>query len=217
MKKTFLFLLSITVAFGITLFIKKEQPTKPLAETSEWKTFIKKEDQQITTHSTTNEEFNAAKIALPTATDANDRNPSSVKPIKGFMLRQGRILMGELDSKYEDESTPLVMTNKLNPKWKDLVGVELMKFQPEETKVLVKEEVPVIKIHEQKGTLLEQISVTFMQKNGFRNSFRALVNSETGEFITVWDRTIHENSKDRSDNKGELTLPSANDSGIIIN
>ena len=217
MKKTFLFLLSISVAFGITLFIKKEQGNIPSARTEEWKTFIKKDDKKIITHTTTPEEFHAAKIALPAEVESSMRKPSSVKPMKGFMLRSGRILMGEVDSKYEDESIPLEMTNKLNPKWKDIVGVELMKFQPDDTKVLVKEEVPVLKIQEQKGTLLEQISVTFMQKNGFRNSFRALVDSETGEFVTVWDRTIHENAKDRSDNKGELTLPSANDSGITIN
>lgn len=216
MKKTFLFLLSISVAFGITLFIKKERATNNVVKTEEWKTFIKKDNDVITTHATTAEEFHAAKIAAPVA-KPSARGPSSIKPMQGFMVRQGRILMGELDAKYEDDSTPLKLTNKINPKWKDIVGAELMKFQPEETKVLVKEELPVIKIEEQQGTLLEQISVTLMQKNGFNKSFRALVNSETGEFVSVWDRTIHEHSKDRSDNKGELTLPSVNESGLIIN
>lgn len=216
MKKTFLFLLSISVAFGITLFIKKERANVDVVKTEEWKTFIKKDNQVISTHATTPEEFHAAKIPAP-LTKPSNRDPASVKPIKGFMLRQGRILMGEIDAKYEDDSTPLKLTNKHNPKWKDIVGVELMKFQPEETKVIVKEEVPVIKIEENKGTLLEQISVTLMQKNGFNKSFRALVNSETGEFVSIWDRTIHEHSKDRSDNRGELTLPAVNESGITIN
>ena len=65
-------------------------------------------------------------------------------------------LMGEIDEKYEDEDTELVMLNNPSSNWKDMLGDDLMRFQSEDTKLLVKEEIPVIKIQNKKGRFLEQ-------------------------------------------------------------
>jgi hypothetical protein len=209
MKKTFLFFLSISVAFGITFYIKREQSQNFGIRTPEWKTFIKKSGATVASHETTTEEFIEAKINPPKK--SLDRQIASIDPMKGFMVRDNRILMGEIDHKYENEDTTLPMSNKINPQWKEIVGKELMRFQPVDTKVMVKEEIPVIKIEEGRGLFLQQISVTYLQKGGFRNSFKALVDSETGSIVTTWDRTIFETKRSR----GELTLPSINESGII--
>ncbi|MBY0413329.1 MAG: hypothetical protein K2Q18_04155, partial [Bdellovibrionales bacterium] len=132
-------------------------------------------------------------------------------PLKGFLVRKDRVLMGEIDQKYEDDDTPLKMLNKVNPNWKDVMGKSLMRFQPEDTKIMVKEELPVIKIQEGTGRFLQQVSITFLQKDGLKSSFRALVDSDTGSIVETWDRSIYEQVK-RS--RGELTLPSGNESGI---
>ena len=214
MKKTFLFILSITFAFGITFYIKKEQSSNLGQAKPQWKTFIKRPGTEIDSHKTTNEEFQEAKIPTPEALKAREqgRAIASINPLKGFMVRDNRILMGEADKKYEDENAQLSMVNRFNPKWKDIMGNALMRFQPEETKLMVKEEVPVIKIEGGKGRLLEQVTITYLQKEGMRSSFKALVDSETGSIVETWDRTIHENTRKP---RGELTLPLVDDSGII--
>lgn len=221
MKKNFLFALSIAIASGITIYIKSGQFHKSQHASNEWKTFIKKSGSEIVTHKTTREEFLAAKITPPVAPNADDKKgQSSSSPARsiasisggsqGFMMRKDRILMGEIDQKYEDEDTQLNMQNKVNPKWKEIMGKQLMRFQPEETKIMVKEEVPVIKIQDGVGRFLQQVSITYMQKDGFRSSYRALVDSGTGSIVETWDRSIFEQVRKT---RGELTLPSV-DNGI---
>lgn len=215
MKKTLLFVLSITLAFGITYYIKRQDSHKLAQKTREWKTFVKKSENVIDNHRTTNEEFVAAKIVNPEEVKPDqraNRTVASVNPFKGFMVRHNRILMGEIDQKYEDESNDLKMVNSINPDWKEMMGEDLMRFQKEDTKLLVKEEVPVIRIEDGKGRFLEQVIVTYLLKNGDKNSFKALVDSDTGAIVETWDRSIHERIKKR---RGGMTLPSVNESGII--
>lgn len=183
------------------------------AKTREWRTFVKTSSTEVSGHSTTNEEFEAAKIINPEQKDIKaNRAVAAINPYKGFIVRNNRILMGEIDQKYEDESTDLPMVNKVNPQWKEIMGEDLMRFQPEETKLMVKEELPVIKIENGQGRFLEQVIVTYLLKNGEKNSFKALVDSESGAIVETWDRSIHEKVKKR---RGELTLPPIGESGIV--
>ncbi len=214
MKKAFLFFLSITVAVGITFYIKNQNYSVGASQSPEWKTFVKKSGSKVASHATTNNEFEEAKITNVKNAPTKGRAPSSIKPTnpyKGFMVRKNRILTGEIDQKYEDESTELAMTNNLNPGWKEIMGNDLMRFQPEDTKLLVKEELPVIQIVDGKGRYLEQVIITYLSKNGERSSFKALVDSDTGSIVETWDRTI---SEKRPKTSG-MTMPTFNDSGII--
>lgn len=200
------------MAFGITFYIKKHNYSVA-TKTPEWKTFVKKNGSEVASYPTTKNEFEEAKITSATPT-TNKRSPSSVKtinPLKGFMVRKDRILTGEIDQKYEDESTELTMTNNLNPAWKDIMGNDLMRFQPEDTKLLVKEELPVIQIINGKGRFLEQVVISYLTKNGGRSSFKALVDSETGVIVETWDRTIGE----KRAKKSGMSIPLINESGII--
>nr|BDT28209.1 hypothetical protein BHI3_16750 [Bacteriovorax sp. HI3] len=214
MKKTFLFVLSVSLAFGITFYIKRRESQTFANKSREWKTFVKKSDSEVASHNTTSDEFQAAKIVNPDENkkERASRTVASVNPFKGFMVRQNRILMGDIDQKYEDEATELKMLNAINPDWKEIMGEDLMRFQPEDTKLMVKEEVPVIKIVDGKGRFLEQVIVTYLKKNGDKNSFKALVDSETGTIVETWDRTIHEQLGRR---KGRMAFPSVNESGIV--
>jgi hypothetical protein len=212
MKKTVLFILSVTVAFGITFYIKKEQSKNIVLVKTQWKTFVKNPDAVVDSHHTTNEEFKAAKIPVPTTSPKVNRTIASVNPFKGFMVRNNRILTGDVSQKYEDDNTELQMVNSINPDWKDIMGNDLMRFQPADTKLMVKEEVPVIKIVEGQGRYLEQVTVTYLQKDGNRSSFKALVDSETGSVVETWDRTIQEHIRRP---RGGLFLPSTNESGIV--
>lgn len=213
MKKTILFILSITVAFGITFYIKKEQSRNMVQMKTQWKTFVKTTATEVDSHHTTQDEFQAAKIPMPAVPDKKQgRIVASVNPYKGFMVRNNRILTGEVSAKYEDENNDLQMVNSINPDWKDIMGHDLMRFQPTDTKLMVKEEVPVIKIVDGHGRYLEQVTITYLQKNGNRSSFKALVDSDTGSIVETWDRTVQEPIRKP---RGGLFLPSVNESGII--
>ncbi len=212
MKKTFLFVFSVTLAFGIAVYIKKKESDQIAQKSREWKTFVKKSNTEIVSHHTTPDEFEAAKIINPNTVkkDEVQRSVASVNPFRGFMVRKGRILMGEMDQKYEDDSSELKMLNKVSLDWKEVMGEELMRFQSEDTKLMVKEEIPVIKIEDGKGRFLEQVIVTYLKNNGEKNSFKALVDSETGTIVETWDRSIHERIGRQ---KGRMAFPS-DDSGI---
>lgn len=212
MKKTVLFILSMTVAFGITFYIKKEQSKNMVLMKTQWKTFVKNPDSVVDSHGTTNDEFKAAKIPVPAVAPKAGRTIASVNPFKGFMVRDNRILTGDVNQKYEDDNTELEMLNSVNPEWKDIMGNELMRFQPADTKLMVKEEVPVIKIIEGQGRYLEQVTITYLQKDGNRSSFKALVDSETGSVVETWDRTVQEQIRRP---RGGLFLPPTNESGIV--
>lgn len=215
MKKAFLFILSISVAFGITYYTKKKSYSVGANNAREWKTFVKKSDRKVSSHKTTPHEFEQARIR-PQAS-VSGRQPASTatdkpNPHKGFSVRNNRILTGDVDQKYEDENTELVMVNMPNPDWKEVMGNDLMRFQDEETKLLVKEEVPVIKIQDGKGRYLEQVTITYLTKDGDRNSFKALVDSDSGSIVETWDRTIHEKAHKKSSG---MRMPASNNSGII--
>ena len=201
------------MAFGITFYIKTEQSKDRVVMKNQWKTFVKKDDRLIDSHGTTHEEFKAAKIPMPDpVAPKKGRTIASINPYKGFMVRNNRILTGEVNQKFEDENTELRMVNSINPDWKEIMGHELMRFQPANTKLMVKEEVPVIKIIEGQGRYLEQVTITYLQKDGNRSSFKALVDSDTGSVVETWDRTVHEKIRKQ---RGGLLLPPSNESGII--
>lgn len=216
MKKTILFILSFTFAFGITLYIKKEQSHNMVVVKTQWKTFVKTNGNVLNSHQTTHEEMTAAKIPQPKveATDNKSagRAIASVNPFKGFLVRNNRILMGEGGQKFDDENTELKMINTVSADWKESLGNGLMRFQPEDTKLMVKEEVSVIKVFGDKGRYLEQVTITYLKKFGNRSSFRALVDSETGAIVETWDRTVDEKLKKP---RGGLFLPPVNESGIV--
>lgn len=212
MKKFLLFTISMSLAFGITYYTKRQSQLKMAEKNSAWKTFVKKSDK-TTGYQTTKEEFAAARITPPSSNEG--RAPSSISSTtdtRGLLMRDGRVLTGDINPKYEDEETPLKMVNTINPNWKDDMGNYLIRFHPESTKLIVKEELSLIKIREGQGRYFEQVAITYLDKNGDRSSFRALVDSETGALVETWDRTIHE--RIGRPRKG-ISLPSVNESDIV--
>lgn len=183
MKKSSLFFLSLAVAIVIAYNKRPATPTAMAVSEGKWKTFEKKSAEKIITHSTTDEELRKGNLT---------RKVASVTPPeqKNLALREDRILTGDDAEKFKDESVDLPMLNKVNPEWKELLGNELLRFQKEDTKIIIKDELHLIKVTNGQGQYLEQIVVTYFLKNGDQNSFHALVNSETGALVDTWDPTI---------------------------
>lgn len=216
MKKTILFILSITVACGITFYIKKNQSEKFVNIKPQWKTYSINKHEKIVGHNTTKEEFELARIPVPPQLHENntDRAPATINKFTGRLIREKRVLTGDVNKELEDEDTELQMHNAVNPEWKDNLGKSLILGQSEDTKVLVVEQTPVIEVRDGKGRYMEEVIITYLKKNGNRSSYRAMVDSSSGQVLETWDRTINEKLMKK---RGGIILPSNNDSGIITN
>lgn len=224
MKKLWPFLCSLFIALAITVYHKKSLNPFYTETNPTWKTFVKNSKKEITAHQATQSELDAARIPSPNrsiASESSTKKKLTDKELKDkfikdnhFLLRENRVLLGDLkNNNYQDESTPLEMVNQINPNWKDILGHELLRFQYEDTKVMIKEEFPIIQVINGQGRYVEQVVVTYLSQDGSVDSYRALINSENGAIIETWDRTIHERYKKE---KNHLTLPLENNSGIIV-
>lgn len=226
MKKIWPFLFSVFIALTITIYNKRFAPVLSHNISPSWKTFVKNSNLQISGYNTTIKELEEARVPSLKREIAQENNQlpyvdgesilRQAKIIRDnhFLLREDRVLIGDIQKKnYSDEDVPLSMINKINPNWKDVLGHELIRFQHNDTKVMIKEEFSIIQIQNEKGRYAEQVVVTYVLKNGATNSFRALVDSETGSILETWDKTIHEDYKKE---KANLSLPSENNSGIIV-
>lgn len=209
------------MALGIAYYSKKNPNTYAYNKPS-WKTFEKKSSKQILGHQTTRSELLAARIPTLKREIAQEKTQServsfdikkALPKDRVYQLREDRILIGDLEKKdFQDEQVELEMVNKISPDWKETLGNDLLRFQLDDTKVMVKEEYPVIKIQNGKGQYLEQVVVTYLFKNGNYSSFHALVDSDTGFVTETWDKTVNEKVKPE---RAGLTLPETNNSGII--
>jgi hypothetical protein len=190
MKRPSLFFMSLAIAIMIAYLKRPSDSLMAVKQEEKWKTFEKKSEDKILAHNSTDKELAKGNIVRKVASVVNPQT-------KLFTLREERVLTGENIEKYKDESVELSMVNKISPDWKETLGKDLLKFQAEDTKIIIKDELQLIKIQDDKGQYLEQVVITFLLKNGDQNSFRALINSETGAVIDTWDRTIHERFRRR--------------------
>ena len=226
MKKNWLFLFSIFIALLITFYNKKSNDVGSDSSNPHWNTYVKNTNLGVLSHKATLKELEAARVPTQkreiaeeknqTENDGHNSSPEQKKIIQNnhFLLREDRVLIGDIQNKnYQDQNSDLEMMNKINPNWKHILSSELLRFQKDDTKLMIKEEFSIIQVQEGKGHYTEQIIVTYVLKNGTVSSFRALVDSETGAIVETWDKTIHENFKRE---RTKLTLPSENNSGIIV-
>jgi len=216
MRRILTFIFSFLIAVGITIYSKNknqiENTNRSPASQAEWKTFSKNNLNEVVTHQTTKEEYIKAKIPTPLQfSEDNHRQPSSLAP-SSFLSRNNRKLMGNVDAKYADNDTKLEMINTVSPDWKELMGNDLMRFQSAETKIMVREDAPLIKLEDGKGRFVEQVTITFLMATGTTNSFKALVDSESGRILETWDKTIHEKIHEHRE---VFILPDVNESGIV--
>lgn len=219
MKKTWLFIFSTIIACAIAFYSKKSPDNYAYSSKPVWKTFEKNAENEIAVHKTTAGELAAAKIINPARSIAQqkeqDENDHGA-PAKNmsYLYRNERVLIGDIQKKnYQDDDVELEMINRPNQHWKDILGNNLIRFQNEETKVMVKEELPVIKIQNGRGRYLEQVVISYLFKNGNLSSYRALVDSETGTILETWDKMVNE--KIPNEKRASLSLPLENESGII--
>ena len=207
MKKNFLLIFSFFIAIVILSIVKYQNQALIISKSESYKTFIKKQNRSIASYETTKDEFKDAVLNTETEDKAADINPKEQKDnLSKYKTRNNRVLVGDDLDNYTHSSKELEMLNTPNKDWKNLLGQDLLRFQKEDTKVIIKEELPVIKIIDGKGIYLEQVMISYLKKNGDKNYYRALVDSETGMVTETWDRTIHEKKRRKRDDLSPLPL-----------
>ena len=153
----------------------------------EWETFEKSSDSksQVVFRKSNKEEL---KVIDP-VNDTQKRVPSSLpRTLHKVRKIAGREITGERDAK----TTHLKWVNSYNKEWKEILGKALLRFQEPDTKVLVKKNKSVVEIRNGKGRLLEHVTVSFLHEGDDSTSFNAWVDSETGEMVRTWNKTIKE-------------------------
>lgn len=228
-KRNYYFIFAFTFSLLIGYYARLSLFDQEIAKDQNiptWKTYVKKSDEIISSYNSTEEELISAKIPFikkskdsyhTKAFKHNLRTPASDLKIKSInQMRGNRILLGNTNAKYEDANYYLKMKNKINPKWRELMGEGLMRFQSSTTKLLVKEESSLIKIEGDdvapEGQFLEEVKVTYLMANGDKRSFSALIDSETGTVVETWNRTLEE--KIDRNKKPIFSFSTQNENGI---
>ncbi|MBK27093.1 MAG: hypothetical protein CME70_24025 [Halobacteriovorax sp.] len=131
---------------------------------------------------------------------------SSRAPASKLPMRGGRFIEGAGASKYVSPTEELEFINKVNPKWKELLGRKLTRFLPEGTEVIVKKEKSLIYINKGKGQYREQVLVSYKLADGRTSSHRAMVDSSSGKVLFNFNRQQNEYFRGRP---GGFTHPLA--------
>ncbi len=98
------------------------------------------------------------------------------------------------DKKLIMKNGKLKFTNKPSKNWLTKLEKSLGRGSPSDTKIEIKPERSLILLEGSLAKNTEQVVVVFNSENN-RNSFRAMVDSQTGKVIRTWDHTINENKK----------------------
>ncbi len=106
--------------------------------------------------------------------------------------RYGRILVGNEAGQFENTDAKLVMINFPHLHWKRLTRKNLLRHRIPDAQIHIKVLGSYIKIKNGKGQFVEKILVTNFKKGKERSSFNAIVDSQTGNILSTYNRTIHE-------------------------
>ncbi|PIP89730.1 MAG: hypothetical protein COW01_08160 [Bdellovibrionales bacterium CG12_big_fil_rev_8_21_14_0_65_38_15] len=123
------------------------------------------------------------------------RKPASVEPTTDVTKKdssQKRQWIGAKDDIIQ--SGKIAMKNKPDNNWHDKLVSILSRGINSKTKIEVNHEKSVVLVNGNDAVNAEQVVVIF-NADKERNSYRAMVNSQTGKVIRTWDHTIHENTR----------------------
>ena len=184
MKKFIIFLLFIIC--GLIVWQTTRSPKDiSVSEENDWRTYQKTE-KKVSSHPSTKDELD--KINVRKKENTKKRMPASKKD-----TFNGRTINADNPDKYNYKTGNFQISNKENPDWKDTLASDLLRFQDSTTKILIKEEESFVIIRQGTGRLVEKVVITYLHNHGKKNAAHALVDSETGKIITIWNRTRYEN------------------------
>lgn len=116
-----------------------------------------------------------------------------------WAVRENRVVIGEFKHElWQDPDSQVHMLNHINDDWKEKLGQHLLRFQEENITVLVRPIESYILAAKNQGRYVEEVYVSYLKNGQFLSSYRAMIDSETGEVIKTWSRSVSENIKKRA-------------------
>ena len=185
MKKKLIFVTFICL--GIFIYNLKIKKKESLEHKTEWKVFKVKDKTKKT------------KQSIPTKKDLiSARIPE--KKIKileqkiSYPKRNDRRLIGKKESinTYKDESINLEFLNSINENWKQDLIDRIARTQRSDTEIFIKKENSFIQIKNNKGLYVEHVLLAIKRPDDLKQSYEALIDSETGKVIKTWNSITYE-------------------------
>jgi hypothetical protein len=178
-----LFGLIVYIIMGITPMEPAVTPTSDTGigeKVTDWNTFHKA-SRGIASYPSTNEEIE--KVGqLPAPSN------STAGPVAG----ERKMIGPGLTDLPNSRPTALPIKNHINPGWPDLLAEKLLRYQNAETRVLTNHRQSLLWVEKNQGRNIEEVVITYILPDGQQNSAQAYIDSETGEVIQTWNRTVHE-------------------------
>ncbi len=109
-----------------------------------------------------------------------------------FPKYDGRLVIGETLKPLNKIPDKIEILNKVDPNWdKKTVGY-LNASSDYDRKITITKKGSLIGLNKNYGIYLEQASISFLQRDGSKGSFEALINSENGSIEIVISKNINE-------------------------
>lgn len=133
----------------------------------------------------------SSKVTQIQSDSKQTRKPASINPAdqQDAKAEMKREWIGARDDIIQ--SGKIAMKNKPHHNWQDKLVVILERGLNPLTKVEINHERSLVLVNGNEAQNAEQVVVIFNSEMK-RNSYRAMVDSQTGKVIRTWDHTIHE-------------------------
>lgn len=177
--------LSLFIIAGAIIYqIKSNQEIAEVPSTK-WRVY-KVQNEKVVKRTPSNSELVTARIP-------KSRNLSKNKHLKKNS-RDGRVLQGDSKQidKYMDEGIHLQFVNEINDNWKEDLAEKILQSQRPGTDIFIKRESSIIEIKNNKGRYIEHVSIIVKKPNHLKQSYEALIDTETGKMIKTWNSILYE-------------------------
>ncbi len=179
-KKSFFIFSAIIFAVSFLYFLSNHYQSDP----EQWQTYNKVNGGKVKSYPTTAKEIE--KYQLPNLKgEKKARSPASSPIVKS----KKRTVINPANKKI----TPnMLASNKVTREWKEKLGQNLLRFLRPETLLFLKKEQSISIVERGQIRHAEVVLIQLKDAEGRRFSYNAYVDSESGQVLQTWNRTIHE-------------------------
>ncbi len=190
----------LTSSLLLINIFKEQTTTVSKKKNTTLTTYNKTPGSVIIFYPSTEEEIKKIKLKIKTKTVNNNDNKKQKRDLAFINIGDDkkeidindRIIIGTANS-----IDRLTIINRVNPKWRELLANNLLRYQPEDSKVIITNEHSVLKLIEKnRAQNLEHVLINYILANGRTSSFEGYADSESGELLKTWNREVHHKKYD---------------------
>lgn len=118
------------------------------------------------------------------------RGPSSLSE---FPQLDGRYVLGE-DLIPKKEWPPISQfLNQKSEDWKEKAASTILRFHDDDTELFIEHKESLIFLEKKGARYVEKVVLTFINEQGKRNGYSALIDGQSGQVLQTWGSDINEN------------------------